>query len=167
MRSHSLLQGIFPTQGSNLGLLHCRQILHHLSHQGSPFFTMDILYSAGSHLKAFLEIRLTHSQFDKYWTQEPLRILPFHFFFLSQIWFEDNHISSGFLSLKDQQNEYELFPAPIREFTSVHLHPRSAGNLFGITGQLPHPATLRPHFFYLWNIEVEPHNCCGSVSICL
>ena len=34
--SHSLLQGIFPTQGSNLGLLHCRQILYHLSHQGSP-----------------------------------------------------------------------------------------------------------------------------------
>ena len=30
---HSLLQGIFPTQGSNLGLLHCRQILYHLSHQ--------------------------------------------------------------------------------------------------------------------------------------
>ena len=34
--SHSLLQGIFPTQGSNLGLLHCRQILYCLSHQGSP-----------------------------------------------------------------------------------------------------------------------------------
>ena len=34
--SHSLLQEIFPTQGSNLGLLHCRQILYHLSHQGSP-----------------------------------------------------------------------------------------------------------------------------------
>ena len=31
---HSLLQGIFLTQGLNLGLLHCRQILHHLSHQG-------------------------------------------------------------------------------------------------------------------------------------
>ena len=29
--SHSLLQGIFPTQGSNPGLLHCRQILYHLS----------------------------------------------------------------------------------------------------------------------------------------
>ena len=29
------LQGIFPAQGSNLGLLHCRQILYHLSHQGS------------------------------------------------------------------------------------------------------------------------------------
>ena len=29
-----LLQGIFPTQESNPGLLHCRQILYHLSHQG-------------------------------------------------------------------------------------------------------------------------------------
>ena len=33
---HSLLQGIFPTQGSNPGLSHCRQILYHLSHQWSP-----------------------------------------------------------------------------------------------------------------------------------
>ena len=33
---HSLLQGIFPTQGSNLGFLHCRQTLYHLSHKGSP-----------------------------------------------------------------------------------------------------------------------------------
>ena len=32
---HALLQGIFPTQGSNPGLPHCRQILYHLSHQGS------------------------------------------------------------------------------------------------------------------------------------
>ena len=34
--SCSLLQGIFPTQGSNPGLLHCRWILYQLSHQGSP-----------------------------------------------------------------------------------------------------------------------------------
>ena len=33
---HSLLQGIFPTQGLNPGGLHCRQILCHLNHQGSP-----------------------------------------------------------------------------------------------------------------------------------
>ena len=33
---HALLQGIFPTEGLNLGLLHCSQILYHLSHQGSP-----------------------------------------------------------------------------------------------------------------------------------
>ena len=33
---HALFQGIFPTQGSNPGILHCRWILYHLSHQGSP-----------------------------------------------------------------------------------------------------------------------------------
>ena len=34
--SCSLLQGIFTTQGSNPGLLHCRRILYQLSHKGSP-----------------------------------------------------------------------------------------------------------------------------------
>ena len=33
---HVLLQGIFPTQGSNPGLPHCRWKLYHLSHQESP-----------------------------------------------------------------------------------------------------------------------------------
>ena len=33
---NSLLQQIFPTQGSNPGLPHCRQTLYCLSHQGSP-----------------------------------------------------------------------------------------------------------------------------------
>ena len=32
---HFLLQGIFPTQGLILHLMNCRQILYHLSHQGS------------------------------------------------------------------------------------------------------------------------------------
>ena len=34
--SCSLLQGIFPNQGSNPGLPHCRQIVYQLNHQGSP-----------------------------------------------------------------------------------------------------------------------------------
>ena len=34
--SHSLLQGIFLTQRLNPGVLHCRQILYHLSHRASP-----------------------------------------------------------------------------------------------------------------------------------
>ena len=33
---HALLQEIFPMQGFILDLLHCRWILYHLSHQGSP-----------------------------------------------------------------------------------------------------------------------------------
>ena len=36
--SHSPLQGIFLTQGSNPGLLHCRQTLQRLSHQRSPIY---------------------------------------------------------------------------------------------------------------------------------
>ena len=39
MGCHSLLQGIFPTQGLNLCLLYCRWILYHLGHQGSSFIT--------------------------------------------------------------------------------------------------------------------------------
>src|SRR5574337_596347 len=40
MGCHSLLQRIFPTLGSNPGLPHCRQILYHLSHKGSPILSL-------------------------------------------------------------------------------------------------------------------------------
>ena len=43
MDCHFLLQGIFPTQGSNPGLQHCRQTLYPLSHQGSHI-SYDIAY---------------------------------------------------------------------------------------------------------------------------
>ena len=40
--SLSLLQGIFPTQRLNPGLLHCRQILYQLSHKGSPLLPLTL-----------------------------------------------------------------------------------------------------------------------------
>ena len=45
---HSLLQGIFLTQGSNPGLLHCRWILYRLSHQGTsqPRTHVKIIWGA-------------------------------------------------------------------------------------------------------------------------
>ena len=48
--SLSLLQGIFPTQGSNSGLPHCRKILYQLSHKGSPKILEWVTYpfSSGS-----------------------------------------------------------------------------------------------------------------------
>ena len=48
--SLSLLQGIFPTQGLNPGLLHCRQILYQRSHKGSPRILEWVTYpfSSGS-----------------------------------------------------------------------------------------------------------------------
>ena len=38
---HFLLQGIFPSQKSSMGLLHCRQILCQLGHQGSPIWCIQ------------------------------------------------------------------------------------------------------------------------------
>ena len=43
--SLSLLQGIFPTQGSNSGLLHCRLILYQPSHKESPRILEWVAYS--------------------------------------------------------------------------------------------------------------------------
>ena len=40
---HSLLQGIFLTQGLNTGLLHCRQILYHLKHQGTLLYSLPLI----------------------------------------------------------------------------------------------------------------------------
>ena len=47
---HSLLQWIISTQGSNLGLLHCKQILYHLRHQEKG---CEIVFC---HMRSFLEI---------------------------------------------------------------------------------------------------------------
>ena len=83
--SNFLLQGIFLSQESNLGLLHCRQILHCLSHEGSsldgenrvngcgyansaPRTALDALASPvemGGH--AWLDFRLFLSRSGKSW----------------------------------------------------------------------------------------------------
>ena len=57
---HSLLQGIFPTQRSNLGLLHCRQILYLLSHQRV----------SGSHVLIFLNSFLSQQALSSWKPQE-------------------------------------------------------------------------------------------------
>ena len=79
---YSLLQGIFLTHGSNLGLLHCRQLLYCLNHQGSPFH--NIIYnilvfiaidsSAAPYLSTWHFIRSAHSETE----QDPivLALLP-------------------------------------------------------------------------------------------
>ena len=65
MGCHFLLQGIFPTQGSNPGLLHCRQILYCLSHQGSIIsinskkFSVGNVTHIGAHLNSCLGMVLS------------------------------------------------------------------------------------------------------------
>ena len=45
-RGCSLLQGIFPTQGWNPSLPHCRHILYQLSHQGGPQIVCSVQFSS-------------------------------------------------------------------------------------------------------------------------
>ena len=54
----SPLQEIFLTQGWYLGLLHCGQILYHLSHQGSP---SNVRGKIKSYRKNFLKIQNKNS----------------------------------------------------------------------------------------------------------
>ena len=61
--SLSLLQGIFPTQELNRGLLHCRRILYQLSYQGSPW-------------KLKLEGNREHTYPHKNWNQDLCYLKP-------------------------------------------------------------------------------------------
>ena len=60
MGCHFLLQGIFLTQGSNPGLLHCRQMIYWLSYEGSPFCHYPVIKHAvsksGLHLTRKVEL---------------------------------------------------------------------------------------------------------------
>ena len=51
--SLSLLQGIFPTQGSNPGLLHCRRILYQLSQREA---LVNLVFEIPS-VESFVEVR--------------------------------------------------------------------------------------------------------------
>ena len=56
MDNLSLLQGIFPIQESNQGLLHGRQILYQLSYQGTPL-TMILAVTWSSSLLGLFRLR--------------------------------------------------------------------------------------------------------------
>ena len=80
MGCHFLLQRIFPTQGSNLGLPHCRQMLYHLRHQGSLiesvmpsnllilFHTLLFLPSIFPSIRVFSNESALCIRWPKYWS---------------------------------------------------------------------------------------------------
>ena len=96
--SLSLLQGIFPTQGSNPGLLHCRWILYQLNHKGSPWgggglFSLWLQsscllkktcwFSICSDL--FLILRMTVPKLFTFWVEIGRFILVYIFFLLLRL----------------------------------------------------------------------------------
>ena len=127
--SLSLLQGIFPTQGSNPGLLHWRQILYQLSHKGSPRILEWVAYpfSKGS------------SQ-PRDWTQvsrtagESPRILEW-VAYPSPVDLPDPWMKLGSPALQVDSLPIELSGKPILKTISLHLF--SALHVFKIFPQIP------------------------------
>ena len=68
--SLSLLQGIFPTQGSNTSLLHCRWILYQLSHKGNSRILKQVAFpfsSRSSQPRNQTQVSLTAGGFFTSW----------------------------------------------------------------------------------------------------
>ena len=84
---HFLLQEIFPTQELNLGLLHCRQMLYHLSHQGSNH---SISASSALLVVAYTWITVVLNDLPWKWTGIILSFLRLHpstaFWMLCWLW---------------------------------------------------------------------------------
>ena len=76
---NSFLQGTFPTQGSNLVLLDCRQILYHLNHQGTPKFIHCKSTIQGFLVNAYSFATITTIQFQNLFitTQSSLLLIRF------------------------------------------------------------------------------------------
>ena len=60
---HALFQGIFPTEGLNSGIMPCRRILYHLSHQGSPQRPLELSRPYMHLTPGFLAVRFFRSSF--------------------------------------------------------------------------------------------------------
>ena len=69
---HDILQGIFPTQGSNPGLLHCRRVLYCVSHQERP---LDAIGCSKNKAKQTLKMLL--KQFFFYVLDKVTKLFPF------------------------------------------------------------------------------------------
>ena len=87
--SLSLRQGIFPTQGLNPGLPHCRQILYQLSYKGSPRILEWVFYpfsSGYSRPRNWIGVSCIAGGFFIYWAiraaQEQSKIIKSYFLFL-------------------------------------------------------------------------------------
>ena len=66
---HFLLQGIFPTQGPNPGLSHCRQTLYRLSHQGRIYrklYKKD-LHDPDNHNGGFTQLEPDILEYEVKW----------------------------------------------------------------------------------------------------
>ena len=137
---HALLQEIFPTQGLNPGLLHCRQILYQLSCQGSPVLLVDWL---------FYHYEMAHLLSDKFFivvlcSLSGVNIITPVFLWLILMWQIFSILSSILLCLKwysAKINWGHIFEA------TFHIYGLSLAFYFGISLSFPLSFSL---FLSLW-----------------
>ena len=90
--SRSLLQGIFPTQGMNPGLLHCRLILYYLSRQGNTRILEWTAYpfsSGSSQASNRNGVSCFAGRFFTSWATREAQGSPYYYFtfqFLNEVW---------------------------------------------------------------------------------
>ena len=130
---HALLQGIFPTQVSNTGLLHCRWILYKLSHQRSPRILEWVAYpfsrgTSGSRNRSGVSC-FAGGFFTSWATQEAPGLVKLglitHIFRYAVFRYSVN----GFTSLKRQNTKIKLYcSSPSTSPRVIHLGLWKAGN---------------------------------------
>ena len=99
--SLSLLQGVFPTQGSNPSLPHCRQILYQLSQKGSPRILEWVAYPFSS-----------RSPWPRNWTGVS---------FIAGGFFTNWAIREAPLFTKAFQNQFIIWFSSVQSFSHVRL----------------------------------------------
>ena len=109
--SLSLLQGIFPTQGSNPGLPHCRQILQQLNHKGSPRRLEWVAYpfsSGSSQPRNWTGVSCIAGGVFTNWVIREALI--FNLFYLIHIFYFNLNIFSPVAPCSSCKDQYSLYP---------------------------------------------------------
>ena len=113
MGCHFFFQGIFLTQGSNLGLLHYRQILHCLSHQGSPSLVVRKHQNSDILVRLFCWIKGNHYYY--------LFFVLFLFFILKTFYFV--------LEYSQLTNNAVIVSVEHQRDSAIHIHVSSPPQL--------------------------------------
>ena len=140
--SLSLLQGIFPTQGSNPVLLHCRRILYQLSHQGS-------------NVKVAQSIQSMEFSRPEYWSGQSFpspgyETMLHHSLLLSH---QGPHISLPLLLLLPLHGQSTYYPHPNSHFSfETHCRCQFFGHFH--TTPLPAPTTCNLVILF-WSLSLK------------
>ena len=148
--SLSLLQGIFPTQGSNPGVSHCRRILYQLSHKETPSILEWVPYpfaSGSSWPRDWIGVSCTAGRFFTNWAiREDISMLLGHLKKQCCRYFQDIDLNNIYLINEVTHVFFELqvfwFEFMVDEFSSMYVSPCIHCNFCFMRWMLPHLVSI-------------------------